>query len=126
MQQCHACKSVYCSSCSVINYDEREDRIFCLDCNTDSMQVSIIAPPTCRRLLRSASIAAVYDGQLTCGRPVCTAWLRTGVAAVLLTQLQTGGHSLAAWQSQLFLGLPAWASADGCVVPVMQTVQLLA
>lgn len=39
MQQCHSCKSVYCSSCSVINYDEREDRIFCLDCNEDCMQV---------------------------------------------------------------------------------------
>jgi hypothetical protein len=39
VQQCHACKSVYCSSCSVINYDEREDRIFCLDCNTEGMQV---------------------------------------------------------------------------------------
>jgi hypothetical protein len=39
VQQCHSCKSVYCSSCSVINYDEWEDRIFCLDCNEDSMQV---------------------------------------------------------------------------------------
>lgn len=39
VQQCHTCKAVYCSSCSVINYDEREDRIFCLDCNEDSMQV---------------------------------------------------------------------------------------
>lgn len=39
VQQCHSCKAVYCSSCSVINYDEREDRVFCLDCNTDCMQV---------------------------------------------------------------------------------------
>lgn len=39
VQQCHTCKAVYCSSCSVINYDEREDRVFCLDCNEDSMQV---------------------------------------------------------------------------------------
>jgi hypothetical protein len=40
VQQCHTCKAVYCSSCSVVNYDEREDRVFCLDCNVDCMQVS--------------------------------------------------------------------------------------
>ncbi|WIA43799.1 hypothetical protein OEZ86_010218 [Tetradesmus obliquus] len=32
VQQCHSCKNVYCCSCSVINYDAREDRVFCLDC----------------------------------------------------------------------------------------------
>lgn len=40
VQQCHACKSCYCSSCSVVNYDEREDRVFCLDCNTDGAQLT--------------------------------------------------------------------------------------
>jgi hypothetical protein len=33
LKQCHNCQEVFCSTCSTTNYDEREDRVFCLDCN---------------------------------------------------------------------------------------------
>lgn len=32
LRQCCACLDVYCSCCSVIDYEEREDRVFCLGC----------------------------------------------------------------------------------------------
>ncbi len=32
LRQCCACLDVYCSCCSVIDYEEREDRVFCLSC----------------------------------------------------------------------------------------------
>lgn len=32
LQQCSHCGDVYCSTCSVSNYDSHEDRVFCLEC----------------------------------------------------------------------------------------------
>ncbi|GLC33870.1 hypothetical protein PLESTB_000813000 [Pleodorina starrii] len=32
LRQCCACLDVFCSLCSVIDYEEREDRVFCLSC----------------------------------------------------------------------------------------------
>mmetsp|Transcript_26763 Transcript_26763/g.74812 ORF Transcript_26763/g.74812 Transcript_26763/m.74812 type:complete len:161 (+) Transcript_26763:135-617(+) len=31
-QQCDLCQDVFCSLCSSKNFDERHDRVFCLDC----------------------------------------------------------------------------------------------
>jgi hypothetical protein len=42
VQQCHSCKNVYCSSCSVLNYDAREDRVFCLDCLPGTVSVLLL------------------------------------------------------------------------------------
>lgn len=36
LQQCCACSDTYCSVCSITNYDEREDRVFCLECSPSS------------------------------------------------------------------------------------------
>lgn len=41
LRQCDSCQDVYCSMCSVSNYDERDDRVFCLDCNNQAQTVSI-------------------------------------------------------------------------------------
>jgi hypothetical protein len=51
VQQCHCCKNVYCSSCSVINYDAREDRVFCLDCLPGTVgTLLLLAVVRCRLL----------------------------------------------------------------------------
>ncbi|GAX78759.1 hypothetical protein CEUSTIGMA_g6196.t1 [Chlamydomonas eustigma] len=33
LQQCESCQDVYCSMCSTLNYEERDVRTFCLECN---------------------------------------------------------------------------------------------
>mmetsp|Transcript_31424 Transcript_31424/g.69988 ORF Transcript_31424/g.69988 Transcript_31424/m.69988 type:complete len:235 (+) Transcript_31424:116-820(+) len=34
VQQCSSCQDVFCSTCSLVNYEERDVRVFCLDCNS--------------------------------------------------------------------------------------------
>eukprot|EP00798_Chlamydomonas_sp_ICE-L_P013618 gene13618-19495_t len=45
LRQCDHCQDVFCSTCSMANYDEREDRVFCLDC-TASCQWDYQLPAT--------------------------------------------------------------------------------
>eukprot|EP00741_Cyanophora_paradoxa_P025200 tig00000350_g24325.t1 len=33
LRQCEHCQDVFCSECSVVNYDMAHDRLFCIGCN---------------------------------------------------------------------------------------------
>ncbi|GIL65668.1 hypothetical protein Vafri_19342 [Volvox africanus] len=38
LRQCCSCLDVFCSLCSVLDYEEREDRVFCLSCLEDQVR----------------------------------------------------------------------------------------
>ncbi|GIM15844.1 hypothetical protein Vretimale_18544 [Volvox reticuliferus] len=38
LRQCCSCLDVFCSLCSVLDYEEREDRVFCLGCLEDQVR----------------------------------------------------------------------------------------
>ncbi|KXZ55406.1 hypothetical protein GPECTOR_3g58 [Gonium pectorale] len=40
LRQCCGCLDVFCSLCSVLDYEEREDRVFCLSCLEDQTAAS--------------------------------------------------------------------------------------
>eukprot|EP01135_Chromosphaera_perkinsii_P010585 Nk52_evm1s2177 gene=Nk52_evmTU1s2177 len=35
MRNCSQCQNVFCSVCSIVNYDQRYDRVFCFSCNDE-------------------------------------------------------------------------------------------
>eukprot|EP01134_Creolimax_fragrantissima_P005892 CFRG5892T1 len=39
-RQCEGCLESFCSLCSTTNYDEKYDRMFCLDCNEEERRSS--------------------------------------------------------------------------------------
>ena len=38
LRQCDECMGVFCNFCTTNNYEQRFDRIFCLNCNEDELQ----------------------------------------------------------------------------------------
>lgn len=67
VRQCDRCFGVFCSFCSTINYDSREDRPLCLTCNAEEFKR--------QRRWELPTSAAPWNGNILKGSfPQATAW----------------------------------------------------
>jgi len=48
IRQCDKCKDIFCNFCTTMNYDESNERLLCLGCNSDELsdkKTAILSPP---------------------------------------------------------------------------------
>eukprot|EP00051_Salpingoeca_urceolata_P031584 m.494793 g.494793 ORF g.494793 m.494793 type:complete len:243 (-) comp41802_c0_seq1:192-920(-) len=60
-RECAICQEIFCSFCSVVNFDERWDRVFCMACNEEESKKGR-SPPSAAASSMSSMAPPLSDG----------------------------------------------------------------